>query len=96
MATASPFPGPGRPIAGAAFLMAETFFTKGADYFREMSVLIVVFIPLELWRHAQITMFGVFQVLAASAALYLIGMACEWTSFGVRRGRQAWQEKSFQ
>ena len=77
-----------------ALAMLESFFDRGSEYFREMSVLVVVFIPIDLWKHAVITSSVVLEVFGASALLYLLGMACEWTAFGVRKRRDAWVEEA--
>ena len=79
-----------------ALVMLESFFAKGSEYFREMSVLVVVFIPIDMWQNAKISQRAVLEVFAASVLFYLIGMACEWTSYGVRERREAWQEEAAQ
>jgi hypothetical protein len=75
-----------------ALSMVETSFCRGGDYFREMAVLIVVFMPLDLWKHEEITAFRIVLVVAASIGLFVVGMICEWTSYGVKRGKAAWEE----
>ena len=75
-----------------ALSMIETSFCKGGDYFREMAVLIVVFMPLDLWKHEEITPFRIAMVGIASIGLFVMGMLCEWTSYGVKRGKNAWEE----
>lgn len=72
--------------------MIETSFCKGGDYFREMAVLVVVFMPLDLWKHEEITAARIVMVVAGSIGLFVVGMICEWTSYGVRRGKVAWEE----
>jgi hypothetical protein len=73
--------------------MAETFFCRGGEYFREIAVLVVVFMPLDLWKHEEITTTRVIMVLIASASIFLFGMIWEWTSYGVKRGKSAWEEE---
>ena len=76
-----------------ALAMIESTFCKGGEYFREMAVLIVVFIPLDLWKHEEITALRIINVLLASAGLFMIGMVCEWTSYGVKRGKSVCEEE---
>jgi hypothetical protein len=77
----------------AALAMVESGFCKAGDYFREMAVLIVAFIPLDLWKHEEITALRIVEVLAASLGLFLFGVVCEWTSYGVKRGKAVWEEE---
>lgn len=75
-----------------ALSVLQSSFCKGGDYFREMAVLVVVFIPLDLWKHEEITSVRVVLVIAGSIGLFVVGMICEWTSYGVKRGKAAWEE----
>ena len=75
----------------ALLIMFETSFCRGGEYFREMAVLIVVFIPIDLWLHTGMTGLRIFYVAVASLGLFTVGMGCEWTYRGVKRGRRAWE-----
>ena len=79
-----------RSIGGSALIMFESTFQKGADYLREVSTLVLVFIPFDVWRHARIEPRDVLEVALASGLLFLLGMAFEWTGHAVARGREAW------
>lgn len=85
-----------KPIGDSALMMLESTFQKGADYLREVSTLVLVFIPFDVWRHAKIEPPDVLEVALASALLFLLGMAFEWTGQAVARGRQAWAEEHAQ
>jgi hypothetical protein len=79
---------------GTAILtMLETGFDKGGEYLREIAVLVIVFIPLDLWKHTEITAFRVATVILISFAIFLGGMVLEWTSYGVKRGKIAWERE---
>ena len=57
-----------------------------------MAVLVVVFIPLDLWRGAEITARMIVEVILVSFGLFWIGMALEWSSYWVKRSKKAWRE----
>lgn len=65
----------------------------GGHYLREIAVLVVVFFPLDFWKHDQITVMRMSGVIAASILILLFGMVCEWTSYGVKRGKRAWEKE---
>lgn len=73
-----------------ALAMAESSFCKGGEYLREVAVLILVFFPLDLWKHEEITAERITWVVLASLGIFALGMVCEWTSYGVKRGKAAW------
>lgn len=78
-------------FGSAALAILESSCCKAGDYFREMAVLIVVFIPLDLWKQTDITGMRILEVLGVSFGLFWIGMVLEWSSYGVKRGRKAWE-----
>jgi hypothetical protein len=71
-------------------MMLQSTFQKGADYLREVSTLVLVFIPFDVWRHAKIGPRDVLEVALASGLLFLLGMAFDWTGQAVAHGREAW------
>ena len=79
-----------RSIGDSALMMLESTFRKGADYLREVSTLVLVFIPFDVWRHANIEPRDVLEVALASGLLFLLGMAFDWTGQAVARCREAW------
>lgn len=85
-----------RPIGDSALMMLESTFLKGSDYLREVSVMVLVFIPVDLWKHAKIEPSDVLEVAFASALLFFLGMGFEWTGKAVARGREAWAEEQAQ
>lgn len=85
-----------RPIGDSALMMLESTFHKGADYLREVSVMVLVFIPFDVWRHAKVETADVLEVALASGVLFLLGMGFEWTGQAVARGREAWAEEHAQ
>lgn len=80
-------------VGTAAFSVLESGFCMFGHYLREVAVLVVVFFPLDFWKHSEITVPKMVGVFAASILVLLIGMACEWTSYGVKRGKQAWERE---
>ena len=85
-----------RPTGESALIMLESTFVKGADYLREVSVMVLVFIPFDVWKQDRIQPENVLEVAFASAILFILGMAFEWTGQAVTRGREAWAEEQAQ
>lgn len=71
----------------------ETTFHRGGEYLRDAAVLVMVFIPLDLWKDSGITVGRTLSVIGLSAGIFLAGMLCEWTSYGVKRGKAVWDEE---
>lgn len=84
-----------KSIGDSALMMLESIFKKGADYLREVSTLVLVFIPFDVWRHAKIEPRDVLEVALASALLFALGMAFDWTGQAFLRGRQAWANETW-
>lgn len=78
-------------VVEAAWKATESGFEKVGDFLREVAALLLVFLPLDWWKN-ELTWQRVVGVLVASTAVFLAGMVCLWTSFGVKRGRLNWEE----
>jgi hypothetical protein len=63
------------------------------EFLREAAVLGLVFIPLELWKNSQVSWEHVTLLGVAVTVSFTFGMIFEWTSCGVKRGREAWDER---
>lgn len=83
-------------LSSALFRIGETFFHMLGEYFREASVLGFVFIPLDLWKHTEITTSRVLFVVGCSGVVFLMGVAFEWTSCAVRYGKKIWEGEEAQ
>jgi hypothetical protein len=73
--------------------MADSFCNMAGHYLRELAVLVVVFIPLDLWKHDEITTVKMGCVFAASAIVFLWGAAFEWLAYAVQWGRDIWRRE---
>jgi hypothetical protein len=80
-------------FGSVALGVIETGFNMGGHYLREIAVLIVVFIPLDLWKHEEITGLRLVEVIVLSFVTLLAGMVFEWTSCGVKRGKVVWERE---
>ncbi len=76
-----------------ALAVLESGFYMGGHYLREIAVLILVFVPLDFWKHQEITTLRLFGVGAISLLVLFCGMVCEWTSYGVKRGKKVWEQE---
>lgn len=79
-------------VVEALFKATESGFEKGGDFLREIAALLLVFLPLDWWK-GELNWQRIVGVSAASAGIFLVGMVCHWTSFGVKRGRLNWEEE---
>ena len=76
-----------------ALAVLESGFCMWGHYLREIAVLVVVFVPVDYWKHDEITTARLVGVFGVSILILLCGMACEWTSYGVKRGKQVWERE---
>ena len=83
-----------RPVTlvEAFYKGAQVFMEKFGDFLREVSALVLVFLPLDLWKN-EITWPRSLGVIAASALLFVLGVGCEFTAIAVKRGRDRYEEE---
>jgi hypothetical protein len=65
---------------------------KLGDFLREVAALVLVFIPLDLWKN-EITWMRSIGVIAVSGMLFIFGIGCEFTALAVKRGRDRYEEE---
>ena len=85
---------PIRPVTlvEAVYKGIQVLMEKMGDFLREVSALVLVFIPLDLWRN-EITWGRSFTVIGVSAALFITGFGCDLTAIAVKRGRDRYEEE---
>lgn len=76
-----------------ALSVLESGFCMGGHYLREIAVLILVFVPVDFWKHEEITPLRLASVGGWSILILFCGMVCEWTSYGVKRGKKVWEQE---
>lgn len=83
-----------RPVTliEAVFKGIQTTMEKGGEFLREVAALVLVFIPLDLWKN-DITWMRSIAVLAVSAFLFFVGLGCDFTAIAVKRGRDRYEEE---
>jgi hypothetical protein len=55
------------------------------DYLREAAVLVLVFIPIDLWKNKDITGLNLLEVGVLSLIILGFGMFCEWIALLMKR-----------
>ena len=83
-----------RPVTlvEAVYKGIQIFMEKLGDFLREISALVLVFIPLDLWKN-EITWTRSLGVVGASVVLFVLGVGCECTAVAVKRGRDRYEEE---
>ena len=59
---------------------AGAMFRKFGSFLEELAVLILVFVPLDIWQ-GKLTFGRTAAVVLTSGGLFLIGLGCHWTVF---------------
>lgn len=62
------------------------------EYLREAAVLMLVFIPIDLWKHTEITGARLAEVGAFSLAILALGMFLEWVALLAKRIQRTIEE----
>lgn len=83
-----------RPVTltEAVFKAIQTGLEMFGCFLREVAALVLVFIPLDLWKN-EITWGRSLAVIGASAVIFILGVGCEWMSIAVKRGRVLYEEE---
>jgi len=86
-----------RPVTlvEAVYKAIQVFLEKFGEFLREAAVLVLVFLPLDLWKD-QVTWPRAAGVLFVSALLFCWGLGCEFTSIVVKRYRDRYEEEKSQ
>lgn len=87
-----------RPVTliEAFYKGVQVFMAKLGDFLREIAALVLVFIPLDLWKDSLTWQRGM-DVVLLSLFLFLVGVACECVAIAVKRGRDRYEEaKSYE
>jgi len=82
-----------RPVTliEAFYKGVQVFMEKLGDFLREVAALVLVFIPLDLWKDS-ITWMRAIAVIGVSAFLFFFGLACEFSAIAVKRVRDRYEE----
>jgi hypothetical protein len=83
-----------RPVSltEAVYKGIQVTMEKFGDFLRELAVLVLVFIPLDLWQK-DITWMRSIGVLALSALFFVSGVVCEFVAIAVKRERDKYEEE---
>jgi hypothetical protein len=71
----------------------QTFMEKLGDFLREVAALVLVFIPLDLWKES-ITFMRVAGVVGVAVILFMLGIGCEGLAIIVKRARDNYEEEA--
>lgn len=80
-------------LSTTLFKLGESIFHMGSEYMREASVLVLVFIPLDLWKHEEITETRLALVFGGSVLVFFCGVAFQWTAYAVKVARAIWDKE---
>lgn len=83
-----------RPVTlvEAFYKGVQVFMEKSGDFLREVAALVLVFIPLDLWKN-ELTWMRSLGVIGVSGLLFFLGIGCEFTAIAVKRGRDRYEEE---
>lgn len=79
-------------VTEALYKAIQTGLEKFGDFLREIAALVLVFLPLDLWKN-DLTWLRSAGVICASAFLFIFGLGCEYTAIAVKRGRDRYEEE---
>lgn len=83
-----------RPVTAieAFYKGLQVFTEKLGEFLREAAVLVLIFIPLDLWKD-QLTPTRIYVVVSVSAAVFFAGFGCECSAIVVKRVRDRYEEE---
>ena len=70
----------------------QVFSEKLSEFVREIAALVLVFIPLDLWKN-ELTWSRALFVFATSAMLFVSGIGLEFVAIVVHRARVRYEEE---
>jgi len=85
---------PLRPVTfiEAAYKALQVFLENSNESIREVSVLLLVFIPLDYWQK-DLTTARMLEVLGFSVGVFVFGWGCGMAAVAVKRSRDRYEEE---
>jgi hypothetical protein len=81
-------------ITATALTMLESGFDMAGHFVRDIAVLALVFIPIDLWKKDDMTSNHVLLLALASAGVFGFGVALHWVSELVKWASEIWREEN--
>lgn len=83
-----------RPVTlvEACYKGIQTGLEELSEFLREVAALVLVFIPLDLWKN-EITWTRSAEVFATSVFIFFLGLGCKGTAIAVKRVRDLYEEE---
>jgi hypothetical protein len=83
-----------RPVTAieAFYKAGQLFLENSNESIREVAVLVLVFIPVDLWKGDFTPVHGLW-VLLASIAVFFFGWGCGLAAIAVKRAREKYEEE---
>lgn len=85
-----------RPVTlvEAVYKGIQVLMEKLGDFLREIAALVLVFLPLDLWKK-DLTWERSLGVIAVALMLFSTGIGCDLTAIAVKRGRDRYEEERY-
>lgn len=83
-----------RPVTAieAFYKGLQVLSEKLGEFLREVAALVLVFIPLDMWKN-ELTPMHTYFVLTVSAAIFIAGIGCDYSAIAVKRARDRYEEE---
>jgi hypothetical protein len=83
-----------RPVTliEAVYKGIQVTMEKVGDFLREVAALVLVFIPLDLWKD-QLSWGRIAGIIAVSLLIFVLGVGCEFAAIAVKRERDKYEEE---
>ena len=83
-----------RPVTAmeAFYKGLQVFSEKLGEFLREAAVLVLIFIPIDLWKD-ELTPTRVYVVVSVSAVVFFAGFGCECAAIVINRARDRYEEE---
>jgi hypothetical protein len=69
----------------------ETALDTSAHFSRDIAVLVLVFVPIDLWRKQDFDIRHYVGLVLFSGAFFIVGLALQCVASVVQRGKEIWE-----
>ena len=80
-------------VIGAFLDMTESGLEMSGHFFRDIAVLVLVFVPIDIWTHQPVMKSDLVGLGGGSLVVFAFGMALQWVSSLVKWAKEIWAEE---
>lgn len=83
-------------FTASAFTILESGLEMSGHFVRDIAVLVLVFVPLDVWKHQEVTVNRLTLLVVVSLIVFGFGLVLQWASHLVQWAKGIWEEENME